>query len=251
MKIATSLLILNFLKPLLLISALLTTGFLQAQSERILAFGPGINRYGVGADFKYYQPNPNTVPFVAGDFSLELGNIQHPREVALINPALQSSGIYKFGKVNYAWALRPYYMVRYALSVRQDRKSVALNAVAGAGLPVAYTWPVYIRLYQQGSGPNEQFDEVRYDPEKHPQHLIGGRAPFSRGFGEGNFTPGLGLNGALEFSWGNYRSDVKIVSLGMRVEGYAKKLPILYIDGMNKRLFSMFYLTFALGIGKN
>jgi hypothetical protein len=244
-------LILNFLKSGVFVFILSVTGLLRAQTDRILAFGPSLNRFGVAADFKYYQPNPNMLSFVHGDISLELGNIQHPREVALINNTLQSSGIYKFGKINYAWALRPYYMARYALSVRQDRKSVALNAVGGIGIPLAYTWPVYILLYQQGSGPAEEFDVVRYDPEQHPQNLIGGRAAFTRGFGEGTVTPGLGLNTGLEFSWGNYRSDVKIVTLGMRVEGYAKKLPILYLDNMNKRLFSMFYLTFAFGIGKN
>src|SRR5262249_43568057 len=150
----------------------------------------GLNRYGIAGQFKYYRPTTEENKLIKGDFAFEVGNIQHPREIALPNPALQSSGIYKFGKINYAWTMRPSYCVRYPLSVRQDRKSVALNAVGGLSIPVAYTWPVYIMLYQQGPGGIEQFTEVRYDPDKHPQNLIGGRAPFTRGFSEGRFTPG-------------------------------------------------------------
>lgn len=242
---------LNFLRFTALTILCFFIAGLQAQSERTLAFGLGLNRYGIAASFKYYKPWKQEHKILAGDLGFEIGNIQHPREVALINTTLQSSGIYKFGKINYAWAFRPTYVFRYPLSLRQDRKSIALNAVAGIGIPVAYSWPVYIRLYQQGSGASEQYTEVRYDPNIHPQNLIGGRAPFRKGIREGSFTPGVGLHSALEFSWGNYRTDVKIVTLGMRVEAYSKKLPILYINSMNKQLFSMFYLTFALGFGKN
>lgn len=226
--------------------------FLFAQvlrAQGLVSLGLGINRYGLAGSVKIHRADADNKKWRYGDLLFELGNIQHPREVALINNTLQSAGIYKFGKVNYAWTLRSYYMARYQLSGRQDKKSVALNAVGGIGIPLAYSWPVYILLYQPQSGPGENFTEVRYDPQQHPQALIGGRAPFTRGFGEGRIHPGLGLNTGLEFSWGNYRSDVKVVTLGVRLEAYNTRIPIMYLSGMNQRLFSMFYLTFAFGFG--
>lgn len=216
----------------------------------MLAVGPGINGYGVAAAVKYYRPGLQT--FHSGDLLFELGNIQNKREIALINNALQSSGVYKFAKINYAWSFRPYYMTRYALATRQDRKSVSLNAIGGVGLPIAYTWPVYILLFEPDQTNTEVYQTVRYDPAQHDQAFIGGRAPFSRGLREGKFTPGVGLNTGLEFAWGNFRNDVKIVTLGMRLEAYAKKLPIMYegeTQGLNKSLYSFFYLTFAFGFG--
>jgi hypothetical protein len=58
------------------------------------------------------------------------------------------------------------------------------------------------------------------------------------------------LNTGLEFSWGNFRNDVKSVTMGVRLEGYARKLPIMYAatdSSLNRSLYSMFYLTFAFG----
>jgi hypothetical protein len=222
---------------------------LSAQNDRMFAAGPGINGFGLAASLKLYKPVDNVSQLTKGDLLFELGNIQSRREVALINNALQSSGVYKFNKINYAWTLRSYYMFRKNIFPRPDRKSIALNAVGGVGLPIAYTWPVYILLYNNNT-PGETFSEVRYDPSVHPQNLIGGRAPFTRGLSQGKFTPGLGLNTGLEFSWGNFRNDVKSVTMGVRLEGYARKLPIMYAatdSSLNRSLYSMFYLTFAFG----
>lgn len=239
------------LRILVLILGIACSSAAFSQSESIVSVGAGINGYGISGAIKYHKATEKVLGF--GDWMLEVGNIQNKREIALINNALQSSGVYKFNKINYAWALRPYYMGKYPLSFRQDRKSVSLNAIGGVGLPLAYTWPVYILLFQPDNTSAEVYKTVQYDPAQHDQAFIGGRAPFTRGFGNGKITPGLGLNAGLEFAWGNYKNDVKIVTLGTRIEAYSKKLPIMYegdVKGLNRSLYSMFYLTFAFGFGK-
>jgi hypothetical protein len=242
---------LNFLNKHFSLLLLLLLCGLELMAQRMISFGPGINRYGVAASVKYHAPSKEENGPLVGDFLLEFGNIQHSREVALINNALQSSGVYKFGKINYAWAARPYVMGKYPLSMRQDKKSVAVNLIGGLGIPLAFSWPVYILLYDPQAGPGQAYTEVRYDPNVHTQALIGGRAPFTRGLSSGKITPGLGLNTGLEFAWGNYQSDVKMLTLGMRLESYSKDLPILYINSLNQQVYSYFYLTFAFGFGKN
>lgn len=220
-------------------------------AQGLFSFGAGMNRYGVSGHVKFERNEESLKKFKTGDLKFEIGNVMHPREIALINHSLQKKGVYKFGKINYAWTARPYYMAKYQISSRQDKKSVELNAVGGVGIPLAYTWPVYILLYDPQAGPNDMYTPVKYDPEVHPQAYIGGRAPFSMGINDGRFIPGLGLDAGLEFSWGNYRSEVKMVTLGMRLEAYSRQLPIMYISQMNQSLYSMFYLTFAFGFGNN
>lgn len=234
-----------------ILAAFCVSQWAAAQPDRLNMPGIGMNRYGFAFNYKYQKAdNPNSV-WTRGDLFFEMGNIVNPREIALINNSLQNSGIYKFGKINYAWTLRNYYMVRRNISQRQDRKNVAMNAIFGAGIPFCYTWPVYIRYFDPGAGPNGSTDVVRYDPEIHQQAQIAGRASFSTGIKEGKVIPGVGLNAALEFFWGNYRSDVKVLTLGTRIEGYNQNIPILYRSDLNKRLFSMFYFNFAFGFGKN
>lgn len=222
-----------------------------AQQDGLHMPGIGINRYGFAINYKYQKPDNVNSQWTKGDLFFELGNINNPREVVLINNTLPNSGVYKFGKINYAWTLRNYYMVRRNLSQRQDRKNVAMNAIFGAGIPFCYEWPVYIMYFDPAIGPSGATTAVRYDPEVHQQAQIAGRASFTTGFKQGKIIPGAGINAAMEFIWGNYRSDVKVLTIGARVEGYSKTIPILYRNDLNKSIFSMFYFNFAFGFGKN
>jgi len=226
-------------------------GQIFAQQSSLNIYGIGVNRYGFGINYKYNRANNSNQLWTKGDLFFELGNIIHPREVALVNQTLQNSGIYKYGKINYAWTLRSYYMVKRQLSARQDRKNIALNAICGLGLPVSYYWPVYINYFEPTIGPNGTTSQVRYNPEIHQQSQIVGRTNSSKGISQGTLLPGAGINAGLEFIWGNYRSDVKVLTLGAKLEAYSKALPILYKNDLNSRLFSMFYVNFALGFGKN
>lgn len=224
---------------------------LQAQQDRLHAVGLGLNHYGLAVNYKYHHAAEPDKAWTRGDFFCEFGNIMHPRELVVINQTIQNSGAYKLDKINYAWTMRNYYQVRRELSPRQDRKNIALNWIAGAGVPICYYWPVYILYFDPTQGSTGEVFTQRYDPSIHEQQYIAGRAPFYTGMKQGKFMPGLGLHSALEFIWGNYRSDVKILTIGARVEGYGKAIPILYRADMNKRLFSMFYLNFAFGFGTN
>ncbi|MBL7811483.1 MAG: hypothetical protein JNL57_04595 [Bacteroidetes bacterium] len=233
----------------LLFSLLTVTRFLGAQSEKMTSLGVGLNRNGFGAVVKIYKPDHAPSNRTMGDFRFELGNITHSRELPLLNTTLQSSSIYKFGKINYVWAFRPAWETRWQLAPRPDKKAVGIQASAGVGLPMAWAWPVYIRLFTPDPGGNEVFSIVRYNPDVHPQSQIAGRAPFHRGFSQGQLIPGLSLHTAVEFMWGNYRTDVNIVTIGARIEAWSKKLPILYTQNQNKSVLPTFYIGYAFGLG--
>lgn len=183
------------------------------------------------------------------DWSIELGNVQHPREVALLNNFIGSSGIYKLEKVNYQWVIRPALNFRSIVSARPDRRSVGVNVVSAVGLPVAYNWPVYVTILEVDAFGNENFSTVPYNPEIHPQGIITGRASFTNGMSAGGFIPGLSLQGGLEFTWGNYRTDMNILGIGARVEAFASKLPIMFNTQLNRSVLSSFYINFAFGLG--
>lgn len=239
------------LKIVKLLLLMLPAGSLFAQSDRMGALGLGLNRYGVSFHFKHYAPQKadESRP-VFKDWAVEIGNVQHPREVALLNNVFQSSGVYKLDKINYLWALRPTWQGRKPLSLRQERKAIGMNAIWGAGLTMAYHWPVYVLVLQVDASGNESFETVRYNPDEHPQSSIGGRASFTRGISEGNVIPGLLFQGGFEFLWGNYRTDANIVTIGARVEAFPRKLPILHTDNLNRSVFSTFYVNFAFGLGE-
>jgi hypothetical protein len=222
---------------------------LQAQTGSTSALGLGINRYGVAFHFKHYAPLPDSKRLSLGDWSFEIGNVQHPREVALLNNLINSSGVYKLEKVNYQWVFRPAWHLRSVVSTRPDRRSVGVNLVSAVGLPLAYHWPVYVTVLEVDQFGNENFSTVPYNPEIHPQRVITGRAGFTNGLSTGGITPGISLQTGLEFSWGNYRTDMNILGIGARVEAFAAKLPIMFNTKLNRSVLSSFYINFAFGLG--
>jgi hypothetical protein len=222
---------------------------LEAQTGSTAALGMGLNRFGIAFHFKHYAPLPESKRISKGDWSLELGNVQHPREVALLNNFIGSSGVYKLEKVNYLWVLRPAWQFRSIVSARPDRRSVGVNVVSAVGLPMAYHWPVYVTILEVDPSGNENFVTLPYNPEIHPQGIITGRAAFTNGLSAGGVVPGVSLQAGLEFTWGNYRTDMNIFGMGARVEAFAAKLPIMFNSQMNRSVVSSFYINFAFGLG--
>jgi hypothetical protein len=222
-----------------------------AQPSPHNSLGIGISRYGVSASFRHdnFFHNIGSRAINHTGFYLEAGNIQHPREVAVVNTVFQNSSTYKVDKTNFAWTLRPGLLYSVMLSERADRRAIGVNITSGPGISIAYTWPVYVTILQVDALGNEYFADVRYNPDIHKTSEIAGRAGFSRGFSQGAFTPGIAWQGGLDFQWGNYRNDVNTLTLGARVEAFPKKLPILHNNALNKSIFSAFYINFAFGLG--
>jgi hypothetical protein len=222
-----------------------------AQPSPRNSLGVGISRYGVSASFRhdnfFHTLASRSINHTG--FYLDVGNIQHPREVAVVNTVFQNSSTYKVDKTNFAWTVRPGLLYSLMLSERADRRAIGVNLTSGPGITLAYTWPVYVTILQVDPAGNEYFTDVRYNPDIHKTSEIAGRAGFSRGFSQGAVTPGLTWQGGLDFQWGNYRNDVNTLTLGARIEAFPKKLPILHNNALNKSIFSAFYINFAFGLG--
>lgn len=225
---------------------MIIAGAAFSQSNPKFAIGVGINTNGFylqGQRFGKPVTHAWTRPQGPG---FELGNIFHPKEIALLNSAIPGTSIYKLGKINYTWALRTTYQFRKPLTYRSDKKSIGMNYVFSPGISMVYNWPVYIRYYS--SDPNDGGVQiVRYNPEVHRQALIFGRQSWTTKFGTGKFIPGLVFKNGLEFIWGSYFNNIKVIETGIRVEVYSQKLPILYRNSLNKQVYAGLYFSFAFG----
>lgn len=228
---------------------LVSPSFAQTDSRHSL--GIGLSRFGISAAFRSDKPPKplNAVSLKYTGFYLEAGNIQHPREIAVVNSLFQNASSYKVDKTHYVWSFRPGLIYAHTLSERTDRRSVGLNLISGPGISIGYAWPVYVTILQTDPFGNEYFTNVRYNPDIHKTTEIAGRAGFSEGFSEGKLIPGITWQGGLDFQWANYRNDVNTLTLGARVEAFPRKLPILHNNALNRSIFSSFYINFAFGLG--
>ncbi len=186
------------------------------------------------------------------DFSqtigLKLGNLVDPKEIELVSQMLPGAQPFKLNKVNYAWAIKPFYAHNFIVTHRKSRLDVGFKIVTNISLPVVYHWPVYI-WYYNGIPPFDGYNDVKYDPKLHQPNLIGGTTAFTKGIKNGSFTPGLGVSSAIQFDWGSYRSLSNSVSLGMALDAFVQKIPILYTQETNRNIFPSLFINFAFGFG--
>lgn len=218
---------------------------LNAQTSHSLNLGMNATGKGVGFFFTSGKPLKNKLDLLR---SIELGNLRHPKEIDVINTLIPNSSAYVFGKINRAYVLKGLGGIRLNIAERKDRKSIGLQAIALGGISLAYMVPVYVDLLYIDNT-SAYYRPTRYDPLIHPQSLIGGRSSFNYGLSEGSLIPGIHLRAGLEARWGNFRNDFKQIGCGVMLDAFGKSLPIMFRQD-SKRVYSSFYLSFALGFSE-
>ncbi len=229
-----------------LMLALYTIGEAQAQSTNKWVLDAQLRNFGFDLGMAYQQgwkelPKKTT-------WGLRIGSLNSPKEIYVINNTLPGSQPFKIDKINYAWVLRPYLSYEFDFTQRKSRNEVGISAFGSAQLPLAYTWPVYIWLYE-GNTPFDGYTDVRYNPDAHDSKLIGGTASFTSGFGKGKIIPGLGVSAGISVEWGSYRSLSNVLSFGIITDAFVQKIPLLHTTENNTFLFPMLFVNFAFGFG--
>lgn len=175
-----------------------------------------------------------------------LGVMKDPREMRVVNERLPGSTAFAIERVTHNLSLRYQWGRSVVLSERQSRGDVGLMLNTSLQLPMNYSWPLYIWLYQPAPL-TDGYIAVAYDPSVQDVGLVGGTARYGLGFGDGSITPGLGGLISMQAEWGSYRNVVNRLVLGFGVDRFAKKLPMWHRPEMNRNFFPSVFVTFAVG----
>jgi hypothetical protein len=116
------------------------------------------------------------------------------------------------------------------------------------GASLAFTKPVYLYVSVPDSfiSPRDQVVAERYDPDKHSAHSIKGRGPFSKGFDEIGFYPGVYGRAALNFEFGRSYEVIRALEAGVIIDAYSRSIPIMAFSDPS-RFFVNFYIAFSFG----
>jgi hypothetical protein len=67
-----------------------------------------------------------------------------------------------------------------------------------------------------------------------------------KGWGEIKIKPGVFAKGAMRFDYGRFNESVTALEIGLSIEAYASKIPIM-LDQKDKRLFFQGYIAIVFG----
>lgn len=182
-------------------------------------------------------------------YGVDIVGMKHPKEVKSFNPYYEDSRGYFYGKSNAMLIVRPTIGKKHQITDKIRRTGVELNYVWGIGPSLGLAKPVYLQIGKPDNIPYETFVVERYDPAIHNVQNIYGRASWFKGFGELGLYPGGFARLGLNFEYSGQTTGIKALEVGMSMDAYAVKVPIMAeVEGVkNKQFFFEFYLAVLFG----
>lgn len=185
-----------------------------------------------------------------------IGVLKHPREYRQAvnfqsgNLILKTSSAFAYGKQNNFIVARAGLGEKRYFSEKAKRKGVAVGISYEGGFSLGILKPYYLDLNRlEPSGGSVAVTE-KYSEENADLFLdvsrIQGAASFFKGIDEISILPGLHGKFGAHFSVGAFEQYVRALELGVMVDLYFKRVPIMIIEN-NQPVFVNLYATIQMG----
>lgn len=250
------------LKISLLFLSLFFAEFAFSQSaDQALAMGQDVNVLfrneatgNISAHSRGFSANYRRLWHVTGIrkrlIEFELLNMHHPKELKKKQPHGKS---YYYGKLNTLTFIRAGYGYQQTLYRRAERKSIEVRMVYSVGPTFAFVKPVFLEieypdtLSASGSSTDNMITKIEaYDPAKHNQYNILGRAPLFYGLGQTSIYPGAHAKLGFSFEYGEMRNSIKALETGVVIDYFPKAIQTMaYVQPEN--FFVTLYVGFTFG----
>ena len=178
-------------------------------------------------------------------YSLELTEIKHRKEEKSPGGENFFSNSYVLGKINNFYQAKLGFGEQYILGQTGNKNGVAITVSLQGGLDMALLKPYYIDI-QDASGTDRSVSYASDSAAFMNPQIIYGATGFTKGWKELKVKPGLFVKSALRFDFGRYNESVQALEIGLSLEGFSQKIPILLFNDP-KQLFLQMHIAFVFG----
>ena len=215
-------------------------GVLIFSKHNIFGIQLRTNGYGV-----FYEIGKMKTNRKANVYRIDITEVKENKEEKLSgNSFFGNSFIY--GKINYFYPITLGFGQQYILGQKGNKNGVAVSAVYNAGLAIGLLRPYYVSAIDPLTGENRS---IKYSSEDSSLFLgptITGGAGFGKGWSEIKVKPGAFAKLALRFDYGRFNESVNALEIGVSVDAYASKIPIMF-NVKERRLFFQGYIALEFG----
>lgn len=215
-------------------------GNLSFRKQSVVGVQLRTNGYGL-----FYELGKRKSARYTNLYSLELTEIKHRKEEKSPGGENFFSNSYVLGKINNFYQAKLGFGQQYILGQKGNKNGVAVTASLQGGLDMGLLKPYYIDI-QDASGVDRS---VSYQSDSsaflNPQIIYGGSG-LTKGWNELKVKPGLFVKTALRFDFGRYNETVDALEIGLSLEGFSQKIPILLFNDP-KQLFLQMHIAFVFG----
>ena len=217
-------------------------GVLIYQKQSI--FGLQLRTNGYGAFYELGKMKSNRKTNI---YRIDFTEIKDSKEEKLLGGSFIFGNPYIYGKINNFYPITLGFGQQYILGQKGNKNGVAVTAIYNAGLAVGLLRPYYLNV---NDPVNNEEKTIKYSVEDSAlfldQSAIISGGGFGKGWSEIKVKPGAFAKAGMRFDFGRYNESVSALEIGMSIEAYASKIPIMAFRE-DKRLFFQGYIAFLFG----
>lgn len=206
------------------------------------AFGLQLRTNGYGF---FYELGKRKSPRYSNLYMFEFTEIKNRKEDKLGGAENFFSNSYVYGKQNNFYQAKLGFGQQYILGQKGNKNGVAITANVTGGLSLGMLKPYYLQavdsIGREVTISYEMDSTVFLDRGS----IIGG-AGFTKGWSELKLKPGVFLKAALRFDFNRYNERIQALEIGMSLEAFAQKIPIM-VYNEPQRLFFQSHIAFVFG----
>lgn len=214
-------------------------GVLVYEKQNI--FGIQLRTNGYGAFYEMGRMKTNRKTNI---FRLDITEIKAHKEEKLLGGGFLFGNPFIYGKRYYFYPITLGFGQQYMLGQKGNKNGVAVSAVYNAGIAAGILRPYYVDV--QVSGNEDQSIKYSQDSLLFLSGPFAGASGLGKGWNEIRVKPGAFVKAAMRFDYGRYNESVNGLEIGMSMEIYKDKIPIMLFQKEN-RLFFQAYLALLFG----
>jgi hypothetical protein len=178
-------------------------------------------------------------------YGIELSEIKSAKEEKLPTGGFFVGNRYIYGKINHFYQFKLGIGQQYILGEKGNKNGVSVSAVYGGGISLGFLRPYYLQI-QDDAG---NLLTIKYSQQDSAlftgQSIIAGGG-LSKGWGELKLRPGAYAKAGLRFDYGRFNEIVSAIEVGVSLDAYLKKIPIVLFQ-KEKQLFFQGYIALEFG----
>lgn len=203
-------------------------------------FGIQFRTNGYGAFYEIGRTKTNRKTNI---YRLDFTEIKNPKEEKLPSGGFFFGNPYIYGKINYFYQTTLGFGQQYILGQKGNKNGVAVTAIYNAGLSLGMLRPYYVEVIDGNTT-----KVIKYSQQDSAAFMgsIFGGGGFGKGWGEMKIKPGAFAKTALRFDYGRFNEVVSGIEVGVSLEAYTEKIPIMLFQ-KDKQLFFQGYIALMFG----
>jgi len=210
------------------------------------SFGFKLNSNGFGADYRFSKRINFKLRYF---YEAQVNYIKDPKEIRVINPYFEVSKKFVYGKMNSFQNLKLGFGINNMFIEKQDKGSISVHAIFGAGGILGVEKPVYYELVDSSKDAGDYvvyYTNIhRMDIHKYNPTDVYSKAPFKYGLDEIKIVPGIFVKSAIAFDLSKNVMKTNVIEGGVEFDVYFRKVEIMAEN--DKNLFLYVYLSYRFG----